>query len=96
MTRNEIIAAYLAAKDAEAAAKKQADAMKKLILDFMGSALVLETDVYHVFIEEKKSVRIDTDSLYKDFPDIKNDYGKVSVSRSVKAVPRSAATEKTA
>ena len=96
MTKNEIIAAYLAAKDAETAAKKQADTMKKLILDFMGSEQILETDLYHVFIEEKKSLRIDTDSLYKDFPDIKNDYGKISVSRSVKAVPRSAATTKTA
>lgn len=96
MTKNEIIAAYIAATEAEKAAKKQAEAMKNLILEFMGSAAALETDLYSVIIKETETTRLDTKSLYKDFPDIKKDYGKTSVSRSVTIAARSAATAKTA
>lgn len=96
MTKNEIIAAYIAATEAEKAAKKQAEAMRALILDFMGSAAALETDLYTVAVKETESLRLDTKALYHDFPDIKRDYGKTTVSRSVVAVPRAAAAGKTA
>lgn len=96
MTKNDIIAAYLAATEAEKAAKKQVEAMKNLILEFMGSAAALETDLYSVIIKETETTRLDTKSLYKDFPDIKKDYGKTSISRSVTIAARSAATTKTA
>lgn len=96
MSKNEILAAYIAATEAEKAAKKQAEAMKNLILEFMGSAAALETDLYSVIIKETETVRLDTKALYKDFPDIKKDYGKTSISRSVTIAARSAATTKTA
>lgn len=96
MSKNEIIAAYIAATEAEKAAKKQAETLKAAILEFMGSAPALETDLYSVIVKETETVRLDTKALYKDFPDIKNDYGKTSVSRSVTVAARSAAAQKTA
>ena len=96
MNKNEIIAAYITAVDAEKAAKKQADVMKALLLDAMAGAATLETDLFSVIVKETESVRLDTKSLYHDFPDIKKDYGKTTVSRSVTVVARSAAEQKTA
>lgn len=96
MSKNEIIAAYIAATEAEKAAKKQADAMKALLLDAMAGAAALETDLYSVIVKETESVRLDTKALYHDFPDIKKDYGKTTVSRSVTVAARSAAEQKTA
>lgn len=96
MCKNEIIAAYIAATEAEKAAKKQADAMKAMILEFMAGAAAIETDLFSVVVKETETTRLDTKALYKDFPDIKKDYGKPSVSRSVVAVARSAAEQKTA
>lgn len=96
MSKNEIIAAYIAAVDAEKAAKKQADAMKALLLDAMAGAAALETDLYSVIVKETESVRLDTKALYHDFPDIKKDYGKTTISRSVTVAARSAAATKTA
>ena len=83
MTINEIISAYLNAKEAEREAKKQADAMKDLIMSTMGSAPLFETDVYSVFAKQTESTRLDTKTLYKDFPDIKKDYGKTVTSVSL-------------
>ena len=96
MNKNEIIAAYVAATEAEKRAKKQAEEMKNLIIEFMGSAATIETDLYSVIIKETETTRLDTKALYKDFPDIKKDYGKTSVSRSVTVAARSAAATKTA
>lgn len=83
MTINEIISAYLSAREAEREAKKQADAMKDLIMSAMGSASLFETDVYSVFAKQTESIRLDTKTLYKDFPDIKKDYGKTVTSVSL-------------
>lgn len=96
MCKNEIIAAYIAATEAEKAAKKQADAMKALIIEAMAGAATLETDLYSVILKETETIRLDIKALYQDFPDIKKDYGKASISRSVVAVARSAAEQKTA
>ena len=96
MSINEIISSYLAAKDAETAAKKQADAMKKLLIDHAGSADHFTTDVYTVVIKTTISSRLDTAALYRDFPDVKAAYGKETVSRSVTAVENAAAAQASA
>jgi len=96
MTKNEIIAAYVAASEAEKAAKKQVENLKAMIMDFMQDKALFETDLYSVLIKETESTRLDTKALYKDFPDIKKDYGKTIVSRSVTIAARSAAELKTA
>lgn len=94
MTINEIIAAYNAAKAEETAAKKRAENMKKLILEYAGIADNFTTDTYTVVIKTTVSTRLDTAALYKDFPDIKESYGKTTESKSVFAVPTANAAGK--
>lgn len=86
MDINTIITNYLQAKQAETEAKKRAEAMKALILEHAKEADNFTTDVYTVVIKTSSSVRLDTATLYKDFPDIKNTYGKITTSKTVNAV----------
>lgn len=78
MNINEIITAYKEAKEAEKEAKKQADTMKQLIMNYANGKTFFETDSYNVVIDTRKTTTIDTKTLYKDFPDFKNVYGKVT------------------
>ena len=96
MNINEIITSYLQAKQAEADAKKRAAAMKDLILQYAGAADNFTTDVYTVVIKTTTSSRLDTDALYKDFPDIKETYGKTTTSKTVNAVVTADAGKKIA
>ena len=96
MSINDIIANYLQAKQAEADAKKRAAAMKELILQHAGNADNFTTDVYTVIIKTTVSTRLDTATLYKDFPDIKETYGKTTTSKSVDAVVTADAEKKSA
>lgn len=86
MDINSIISEMLRAKEEEAAAKKRADTMKKLLLAHVGDAELYQTDVYTVFVKTTASTRLDTAALYADFPDIKETYGKTTVSKTVSAV----------
>lgn len=83
MTANEIIFAYMAAQEQKRIAEKKADEMKKLIVSMMGSAPIFETDLYCVIPKRTEKTIIDTKALCKDFPDIKEEYGKPSVSVSL-------------
>lgn len=96
MSINEIITCYLDAKQAETAAKKRAAAMKELILQHAGDADNFTTDVYTVIIKASTSTRLDTVALYKDFPDIKDTYGKTTTSKTVDAVVTADAEKKSA
>ena len=96
MSINEIIASYNAAKEEERAAKRRADAMKALILEHAKGAELFTTDVYTVVIKTSTSTRLDTAALYKDFPDIKETYGKTSTSKTVEAMLTADATKKPA
>ena len=91
-TIDEIIRRYNDAKAAEAAAKKEAAALKDLIIEFAKGRKTFDTDLYNVIIKETVTTRLDSAALYKDFPDIKKEYGKESVSVSIAAAPK--ATEK--
>ena len=93
---NEIIAAYIQEKETEAAAKKRAAAMKALLIDYAGGRDNFSTDVYTVVIKTSASTRLDTENLYKDFPDIKETYGKTTTSTTVTAVVTADAEKKTA
>lgn len=86
MNINDVITSYLQAKQAEADAKKRAAAMKELILQHAGDADNFTTDVYTVIVKTTTSSRLDTAALYKDFPDIKDTYGKATTSKTVDAV----------
>ena len=83
MTANEIICAYMAAQEQKRIAEKKAEEMKNLLLSMMGSAPIFETDSFTVISKRTESVRLDTKALYSDFPDIKKDYGRPSVSVSL-------------
>lgn len=96
MDINTIITNYLQAKQAEADAKKRAAAMKELILQHAGPADNFTTDVYTVIIKTTASTRLDTSALYKDFPDIKDTYGKTTTSKTVDAVVTADAEKKSA
>ena len=96
MNINDIITSYLQAKQAETDAKKRAAAMKELILQHAGDADNFTTDVYTVIIKTTTSSRLDTATLYKDFPDIKNTYGKTTTSKTVDAVVTADAEKKSA
>lgn len=96
MDINTIITNYLQAKQAEADAKKRAAALKELILQHAGDNDNFVTDTYTVIIKTTSSTRLDTAALYKDFPDIKETYGKTTTSKTVDAVITTAAGKKSA
>lgn len=86
MDINTIIAEYLKAKQDELTAKKRAAAMKELILNHAKGADNFKTDIYTVIVKTTTASRLDTTALYKDFPDIKETYGKITTSKTVDAV----------
>ena len=94
MDINEIISAFIAAKEQEKKAAATVKKMQSLILQHAGTADFIETELYSVLIKTTEQRRLDTDALYADFPDIKESYGKITVSRSI--LPVLKATEKTA
>lgn len=96
MDINTIITMYLKAKEQESIAKKQAETAKKIILDYAKNNDHFVTDVYTVIVKTSDSIRLDTKTLYNDFPDIKETYGKVTTSQTITAVENTTATEKTA
>ena len=96
MTINDIISAYIESKQAETAAKKQAEMMKKLIVEHAGNSDNFTTDKYTVILKTTTSTRLDTKALYSDFPDIKDTYGKTSTSVSVDAVETAKTGKKSA
>ena len=84
MLTNEIISAYIAAKEAEKQAKKERKKLQAMILDAAGGADFFETDAYRIMI--------DTDAVYRDFPEFKDVYGKTT-EYSVITVKAKAATK---
>lgn len=84
-TIDEILRRFNEAKATEAAAKKEAAAMKDLIIEYAKGKKTFDTDLYNVIIKETITTRLDSAALYKDFPDIKKEYGKESVSVSIAA-----------
>lgn len=89
-TIDEIIRKYNDAKAAEAIAKKEAAALKDLIIEYAKDRKTFDTDLYNVIIKETITTRLDSAALYKDFPDIKKEYGKESVSVSIAAAMKEA------
>lgn len=96
MSINEIISAYIEAKEAEAKAKKTAATLKALILDHAGTRDSFETSDYILAVKKTYSVTLDTKALYKDFPDIKDTYGKPSERVEIIPTARPEAMQKTA
>ena len=83
MDINTIINLYNSAKEQEREAKKQAEKLKAMILNHASGSELFETENYIVMIQKRISTRIDTETLYKDFPDFKETYGKQTVSEII-------------
>lgn len=83
MTINEMIKEYASAKQIEKEAKKQAEKMKDMILAYASGANNFETDIYSVIIKNNIRCGIDTETLYKDFPDLKDVYGKTTEYKTI-------------
>lgn len=96
MTLNEAIEIYTREDAAAKAAAKAAKAAKEFILAAAGDLDQITTDAWTVYVKASESFRLDTVALYKDFPDIKETYGKTTVSRSLDVHPLAAADGKTA
>ena len=90
MSINEIISNYIMAKEQENNAKKTAEQLKQLILNYAGTAEIFETDNFFVTITKRPQTRLDTKTLYKDFPDIKETYGITSYSDIITAKQKQA------
>ena len=96
MSLNEAIAAYVENHAIESAAKKKADAAKKIILAACGELDELKTDIWTVYIKRTPSMGLNLEELYKDFPDIKELYPKESIRTSIDAHCIAASATKTA
>lgn len=96
MSINEIIAAYIEAKQAEKAAAARVKELSPYILEAAAGRELFDTDDYTILIKTTAAVRLDTKSLYADFPDIKKTYGKLTESKSITAVEKATADLKTA
>lgn len=98
MSINEKIAAYLQEKAKENAAKKASDALKEDILAAMGNEKTLVTDAFTVILKETESIRLDNKKLYAEFGEkqVKELYGKKSVSRSLDIASREKAEKASA
>ena len=83
MDINSIINAYMETMENRKALEKQEENLKKLIYDYMGENTFAETGFYFMTIKETETTRLDTKALYKDFPDMKEVYGKTSISKSL-------------
>ncbi len=97
MSINDAITLYLAAKAAESAATKKAkeekakaDAAAAEIMRHAAGRAGFETELYTVGITRTVSIVLDSEKLYRDFPDIKSmdQYGKESPRVKINALAR--------
>lgn len=88
MEINNIIRAYMETVENRKALEKQEENLKKMIYDFIGENTFAETDCYFLTVKETATTRLDTKTLYKDFPDMKEVYGKTSVSKTLVATEK--------
>jgi len=83
MTINEIITEYTREKTIEAEHAKRVKELAKAIMDHAGTADAFSTDDWIVTIQSKPQIRLDTAALYADFPDIKDEYKKVTIAKTI-------------
>ena len=96
MNINDIISELIIAKEEEKAAAARVKAYTAMVLEHAKENDYFETQDYSVFIKKTESFRLDTKALYADFPDIKETYGKTTISRSIIPAVRNNANEKSA
>ena len=90
MSINEIVSAYIAAKEQEKIIAEQVKTLAEQIKSYAGKADCFETENYSVLIKTTESMRLDTKALYNDFPDIKSVYSKPTISKTIIPVAKAA------
>lgn len=88
MNINEMIENYLKAKETEKAAKKESEYLKDMILLYAGQKNAFNTESYNIIIKTQKRTSIDTERLYKDFPEMKQVYGKTTEFKIITAIEK--------
>lgn len=96
MTISEAIATYIEEKEKEATAKKRKEAMRAIIIEYMGNNDIITTDEYTAILKKTTSNRLNTKALYKDFPDVKDVYSKPTTSTELIATKNAKPEGKTA
>ena len=94
MNIDVIIAEYNRIKEEKASLEKQEKALREQILLFANEKNMVETDRYTVIIKSSERVTLDTKALYKDFPEMKDVYGKTTTVKTLAIAEKVA--EKTA
>ena len=85
MTLNEAVKIYVDSSAIVSAERKKADAAKKFIMAAAGTLDEIKTDKWIVYLKRSVSITLDTKKLYADFSDIKETYGRETVSTSIDA-----------
>lgn len=93
---NSIIQEYLEGQEKQAELKKRLACLKGLILDHAGNNDSFLTDNFSVIVKTSTSIRLDTETLYKDFPDIKKEYSKETISKTLAIAQIASENTKTA
>lgn len=88
-TLNIVIASYIDAKEAESKAKKEKERLSNLLKEELKKGSI-ETEMFYCNLEKTETTILDTQKLYKDFPDMKTVYGKPSVKESIKVFEKAA------
>jgi len=90
---NNVIAEYIETSENRKALEKKEKELKKAIEQFNNNK-PFNTDIYSVYFEARKREGLNTKELYKDFPDIKKEYGTITEYYIIHATEK--AEEKTA
>lgn len=85
---DNIVSEFVALTEMERQTKKRIEELKTIILENACDSDSFTTSDYTIVIKQTESIRLDTKALYKDFPDIKNTYGKTSISKSIVTAKR--------
>lgn len=94
MDINSIISEYNRIKEDRASLEKQEKALREQIILYASDKNMFETDNYTVIIKSSERVTLDTKALYKDFPEMKDVYGKTATVKTLAIAEKAA--EKTA
>ena len=94
MSTNEIISAYMQAKQEKTDAEKREKYFRALLIENAAGREFIETETYNVIFRTTESIRIDTDALQADFPTIKKDYPKIVKSVTIIATEKKSSAGK--
>lgn len=87
---NEIVARFETVRAMKAAAEKEEKQLRAELLRYAAGRSVFETEGFTVMIKTTSRVTLDTAALYKDFPDMRDVYGRTSTTTTVTTAAKQA------